>query len=119
MIKIFFALIFLLVVFVVVKANNPLLRINNYKKNVKHTTIYTKQNCIYCIEAKKLLYDQNIIFNDIDLTFNKELHIQLIEETSQRTVPYIFINVNFICGYQDLLELVNANKLEPILKALN
>jgi glutaredoxin len=45
------------------------------------------------------------------LTNNKYLIIKLVSQTGQNTVPYVFVNDEFIGGYQNLLELDKAGKL--------
>lgn len=119
MTKNFFASIFLVISLLGFVTYGRDLHTDDLMDNDIKTIIYTKEGCWYCIEAKKLLQENNIIFNNIDLTSNKELHQKLAIKTGQSTVPYIFLNGKFIGGYQDLLELINTNKLESFLNSIN
>lgn len=78
--------------------------------------VYSKAKCFYCENAKELLTKKNIIYKEVDLTWDLELHKKLINETGQTTVPYIFIHDKFIGGYSDLEQLDHNNKLDELLK---
>lgn len=73
--------------------------------------LYIKTGCSYCAKAEKLLKDNNMAYEVVELKFNPDLQKKLFDQTGQKTVPYIFINDRLIGGYQDLLELKNQNKL--------
>ncbi|GAB4165675.1 MAG: hypothetical protein Tsb006_5170 [Rickettsiaceae bacterium] len=73
--------------------------------------IYAKDACSYCILAKSLLDSRSIGYEVIDLTNNKDLHLKLAEKTGQNTVPYLYINGEFIGGYSDLQKLDELGKL--------
>lgn len=78
--------------------------------------IYSRAKCFYCENAKELLTRKNIIYKEVDLTWDLELHKKLINETGQTTVPYIFIHDKFIGGYSDLEKLVQDNKFDELLE---
>jgi glutaredoxin len=73
--------------------------------------IYSKVNCIYCIQAKTLLDKKQIQYKTIELSNNRNLHLKLASQTGQNTVPYIFINNNFIGGFQNLQDLDDSGEL--------
>lgn len=73
--------------------------------------LYTKNGCIYCDLAKKLLADRAITYQAIELTNKEDLIIKLVNQTGQNTVPYVFINDRFIGGYKHLVELDEKGKL--------
>lgn len=73
--------------------------------------IYSKDGCQYCILAKKLLHDKGIPYEVVELTSNRDVFIKLANQTGQNTVPYVFINGEFIGGYSDLLNLNETGKL--------
>jgi len=76
-----------------------------------YVVIYTKSKCSFCIAAKTLLNNKNIKFEEIDITWDKEQHQKLYNQTKQSTVPYIFINDKFIGGYEELNNLSKENQL--------
>ena len=67
--------------------------------------IYSKVGCSYCINAKALLDQKGIKYESVDLDNNPDLYSKLVNQTGQKTVPYIFINDEFIGGYTDLKNL--------------
>ena len=73
--------------------------------------LYTKDTCKYCILAKELLVKNSIPYEFIELSNNRELHQKIAYQTSQNTVPYVYINGEFIGGYKNLLELEESGKL--------
>lgn len=73
--------------------------------------IYSKVGCIFCIKTKKLLEENQLRYKQIELSNNKALHLKLAKQTGQTTVPYIFINNEFIGGFQDLQNLIKKGKL--------
>jgi glutaredoxin len=67
-------------------------------------TIYTKDNCSYCVRAKELLKANNCEFkekNIIDLDNRSEL---LLKYPEAKTVPQIFVDNKYIGGYDNLIE---------------
>lgn len=81
--------------------------------NVK---IYFKAGCIWCTRAKEFLKSKNIEFEEINLSdltedeYSLEKN-KLVENTGQKTFPYIFIDDKFIGGFTDLqLKLDKMNK---------
>jgi glutaredoxin 3 len=86
--------------------------IREYKRKI---VIYGREECSFCIEAKKLLDNKDIPYIDIDITWDKEQYAKLCSQTGQSTVPFIFINEVFIGGYQELANLNNTNQLIKLL----
>lgn len=64
--------------------------------------IWSKPNCPYCVKAKALLTNNNISFEErvIGEEWTKE---QLLEHVpNARTVPQIYLNNEYVGGYDDL-----------------
>lgn len=74
--------------------------------------IYTWTYCPYCVMAKRLLDKKNISYYDhvIDNDSNKKSELTM--KTGQSTVPYIFIDNEFIGGYNELKQLDKKGNLE-------
>jgi glutaredoxin 3 len=101
----FFTVLFCYLIYTVYNRD---LRITETKQEEIKIVIYTKSDCRFCEYAKKLLHKKNLPYNEIDLTWDHEIHDNLKSSTNQNTIPYIYINQHFIGGYQDLLQLSDA-----------
>ena len=73
--------------------------------------IYSKSGCIFCIKTKELLEENQLHYKQVELSNNRDLHLKLAKQTGQTTVPYIFVNNEFIGGFQDLQNLIKRGKL--------
>lgn len=73
-----------------------------------HITIHSLNNCVFCDKAKEFLKERNIGYKEI--TYNKgrdtDLIMELVEVTKQTSFPQIYIDGEFIGGYE---QLVNYN----------
>ncbi|GAC71436.1 hypothetical protein PANT_3d00037 [Moesziomyces antarcticus T-34] len=85
--------------------------------------VFSKSYCPYCTQAKsviaKLGLDQSSVgVLELDQMGSEGSDIQayLMEKTSQRTVPNIFINKKHLGGCSDLLDAQKSGKLQQLLK---
>ncbi len=114
--KIFIVLVSLLVLFASVKLYSNydsrivVKEVKTPRSDLK-VLLYTKDTCKYCIFAKDLLDKNSIPYEVIELSNNRELHQKIAYQTSQNTVPYVYINGEFIGGYKNLQELEESGKL--------
>ena len=76
--------------------------------------LYTKDTCKYCILAKELLDKNAIPYEVIELGNNRDLHQKMADQTGQNTVPYVYVNGEFIGGYKSLQELEESGKLYTV-----
>ena len=53
--------------------------------------VYTTPTCPYCTKLKDWLENENINYEDIDLSQNKKKAQELIQKTGQRGVPQTLI----------------------------
>ena len=80
-----------------------------------NVTIYTTTVCPYCVRAKQLLQRKNIEYVEVNLnTEPTEVREELMARTKHRTVPQIFINDQFIGGFDQLHALDRQGKLEQM-----
>lgn len=54
-------------------------------------TVYTKDFCPFCVQAKIQLQDMNITFNEINIDLDKDAKA-FIKDQGFKTVPQIFHN---------------------------
>ena len=69
--------------------------------------VWSKDSCAYCVQAKQLLESKGIEFEErkIGKDWTKE---QLLEAVpTARTVPQIFLDEQYVGGYQELRQKLN------------
>ena len=79
--------------------------------------IYTTPSCPYCVRAKMLLNNKGVSFEEVSMyDVSSEERQQLAQKTNNyRTVPQIFINDQFIGGFDQLYALERDGKLDGLL----
>lgn len=82
-------------------------------------TLYTKDTCPYCINAKRLLDNKGVTYTEISVyDMSSEERAEVAQKTNNyRTVPQIFIGDTFIGGFDNLNELNQTGKLDAMLTA--
>ncbi|MCC7441895.1 MAG: glutathione S-transferase N-terminal domain-containing protein [Bdellovibrionales bacterium] len=66
-------------------------------------TLYSKDYCPYCVNAKRLLSSRGIPFKEINLEkWSDEQRAELFKKTGMRTVPQIFSGERLVGGYTEL-----------------
>lgn len=74
--------------------------------------IYLRVPCAYCVNAKRLLENKGLSFEEIDLTDNPTELDSIKTRLGWKTVPIIMINDKLIGGYSDLKALDEAGGLD-------
>jgi len=75
----------------------------------KEVKIYSTPSCPYCIRAKQFLKENNIAFNDIDVSKDSAQADEMVEKSGQMGVPVVDIDGKIVVGFDK----------EAIKKALN
>lgn len=79
--------------------------------------IYTSPFCGYCHAAKRLLTEKGISFAEYDVARAPEKRQEMLSRANGRhTVPQIFIGNTHVGGYDDMVALDRAGKLDPLLQ---
>lgn len=79
---------------------------------MSQVVIYTTSSCPYCTAAKNLFKNLGVSYEEINLDGNDALRAKLSQENNgYRTVPMIFINNNFMGGFDDINKLHQKNEL--------
>ena len=76
--------------------------------------LYSTPICAFCRMAKRLLEGDGIHYDETDLSEDDGLRMKLVEQTGWRTVPMIFIDDEFVGGYQELAALRHQGGLEGL-----
>jgi glutaredoxin 3 len=73
------------------------------------------ENCPYCLNAKKLLTQRGIAFQEILVPLSDDAKWdELYELSGMRTMPQIFFQNQLVGGYQELAALDKKDHLESI-----
>lgn len=65
----------------------------------KKITVYSTPTCPFCIRAKQFLKENNIAFEDIDVSVDQEASRVMIEKSGQMGVPVLEIDGQIIVGF--------------------
>lgn len=78
--------------------------------------MYSTAVCPYCIRAEQLLQRKGVQQIDkVRVDLQPELRVAMMEKTGRRTVPQIYINDEYVGGYDDLAALDRTGKLDQLL----
>jgi glutaredoxin 3 len=81
-------------------------------------TIYTTRFCPYCIAAKRLLASKQVAFEEIAVDRRPDLRETMTARAGGAyTVPQIWIGDVHVGGCDELYELEDAGRLDPLLSA--
>lgn len=75
-------------------------------------TMYTTTVCPFCMQAKRLLRERGISYDEINVETDPSLRDQMISRAAgRRTVPQIFIDDAYVGGYVELQALADRGGL--------
>ena len=66
--------------------------------------IYTTYGCASCKAAGRYLEQHGIPFRFVNISQNPQLAIELVRKTGMQSVPQVFIDGQFIGGYNELID---------------
>ena len=79
-------------------------------------TLYTTGYCGYCIRAERLLAARGADVHRIRVDEHPAERVAMMQRTGRRTVPQIYIGETHVGGFDDLVALDRAGKLDPLLQ---
>ncbi len=79
-------------------------------------TVYTKDYCPYCVQAKLLLSSLGCEYQEIDVTNTPDVLMDIMKKSGMRTVPQIFQDDTCLGGYSDIKALHDEWKLLPLIQ---
>ncbi|MDD5254715.1 MAG: glutaredoxin domain-containing protein [Candidatus Omnitrophica bacterium] len=65
----------------------------------KKVRIYSTPTCPYCIRAKQFLKDNNVVFEDVDVSSDDQAAEEMIAKSGQMGVPVIAVDDEIIVGF--------------------
>lgn len=78
-------------------------------------TIYTTAVCPYCVAAKNFLKSKGLQWEEIRVDVDPAARERMTAITHRTSVPQIFIGQVHVGGYDDMMALHRAGKLESLL----
>jgi NADH-dependent peroxiredoxin subunit F len=74
--------------------------------------IYSLEWCPYCIKAKALLKAKEIPYRETDVTYDRDLALEMIERSGRNSAPQIFLDDEHVGGYAELAHLTSTGELD-------
>lgn len=78
-------------------------------------TLYTTAICPYCVAAKNFLRSKGREWTEVRIDTDPAEREKMVARTRRTSVPQIFIGETHVGGYDDMMALHRAGKLEPLL----
>ena len=66
----------------------------------KKVIVYSTTTCPYCVMAKDFLKDNNVEFEDVDVSRDRARAQEMVNKSGQMGVPVIDIDNNIIIGFR-------------------
>lgn len=77
--------------------------------------IFSKTTCGFCRRAKSLLEEKDLDFDEFLIDKERGMRERMIERSGRRTVPQVFIGDRHVGGYDELVALESAGRLDSLI----
>jgi glutaredoxin 3 len=81
-------------------------------------TIYTSAMCGYCVAAKNFLKSRGLQWNEVRVDLDPAERERMMARARRTSVPQIFIGDAHVGGYDDMMALHRAGKLDALLSGV-
>ena len=78
-------------------------------------TIYSTAICPYCVAAKNFLNSKGKQWREVRIDMDPAERDRMVAITRRTSVPQIFVGETHVGGYDDMMALHRAGKLDPLL----
>ena len=79
--------------------------------------MYSTAVCPFCIRAEQLLRSKGVAeIEKVRVDLQPELRVAMMKKTGRRTVPQIYINGEYVGGFDELASLNHAGVLDALLE---
>ena len=78
-------------------------------------TIYSTAICPYCVAAKNFLNSKGKQWREVRIDMDPAERDRMVAITRRTSVPQLFVGETHVGGYDDMMALHRAGKLEPLL----
>lgn len=65
----------------------------------KQVTVYSTPTCPFCVRAKQFLKDNNIEFENVDVSTSQDKAQEMVKKSGQMGVPVLDIDGEIIVGF--------------------
>ena len=79
--------------------------------------LYTTAICPYCVAAKNFLKSKGQAWSEVRIDLDPVAREAMMARTRRTSVPQICIGDTHVGGYDDMMALHRAGKLEPLFAA--
>ena len=77
--------------------------------------IYSTAVCPYCVAAKNFLKNKGVGYIEVRIDTDPARRQEMLDRARRTSVPQIFIGDVHVGGFDDMVALDRAGKLQPIL----
>ena len=75
--------------------------------------LYTNRGCGACVNAKRLLDSKKVEYEEKRLGTSRRIDLEFrVRTNGSKTIPQIFIDEEWIGGFEELLKYEKANELD-------
>ena len=79
------------------------------------SVMYTSDYCPFCRMAYQLLDEKGVVYEKISVDENPDIWKEIHLKTGRSTVPQIYINDQYVGGYDDLSAADRSGELSAII----
>ncbi|PIP23826.1 MAG: NrdH-redoxin [Candidatus Nealsonbacteria bacterium CG_4_10_14_0_2_um_filter_38_17] len=74
--------------------------------------VYSTPSCPYCVTLKEFLRDNDVDFEDIDVSHDQKLVDEMVQKSGQMGVPVVDIDGQIVVGFdrEKIVELLNIKE---------
>ena len=84
---------------------------------MKNVIVYSTDPCSFCSNAKALLRQRGIEFDEINLGKDPAGRAELVARTGMMSFPQIIVDDHVVGGFRELLEADRSGRLVQLLAA--
>ena len=78
-------------------------------------TVYTRRFCGYCTAALRLLRDEGVPFEHIDMSGDRAGMRELKARSGHHTMPQVFLDGELVGGYDELSRHIRRSGAESLM----
>jgi glutaredoxin 3 len=78
-------------------------------------TLYTSAVCAYCVAAKNFLRSRGLSWDEVRVDLDPAERERMVARARRTSVPQIFVGEVHVGGYDDMMALQRAGKLDALL----